>query len=177
MLIDRPLYTDRLMDCLDNNSIKIITGVRRSGKSCIMRLLAERIKNERNVPDENIIYISFDYNGNEELDSSQVYSDICEMMVQGENNYIFLDEVQSINGWRNLLFKLHQLDNCDVCVACSGFTPESIDSPSRLMFRHTVIHVFPLSYNEYKDFTGRTEDIQGYLKHGGFPLIHKNEID
>ena len=177
MLIDRPLYTNRLMDCLDNNAIKIITGVRRSGKSCIMKLLAEKIKNDRNVPDENIIFISFDYNGNEDLDSSQVYSDICEMMVKGENNYIFLDEVQSISGWKNLLFKLHQLSNCDVFVACSGFTPESIDSPSRLMFRHTVVHVFPLSYSEYKDFTGRSDDIIGYLKHGGFPLIYRNDVD
>ena len=177
MLIDRPLYTNRLMDCLDNNAIKIITGVRRSGKSCIMKLLAEKIKNDRNVPDENIIFISFDYNGNEDLDSSQVYSDICEMMVKGENNYIFLDEVQSISGWKNLLFKLHQLSNCDVFVACSGFTPESIDSPSRLMFRHTVVHVFPLSYSEYKDFTGRSDDVIGYLKHGGFPLIYRNDVD
>ena len=177
MLIDRPLYTDRLMDCLDNNSIKIITGVRRSGKSCIMKLLADKIKNEKHVPDENIIYISFDYNGNEDLDSSQVYSDICEMMVKGENNYIFLDEVQSINGWKSLLFKLHQLDNCDVCVACSGFTPESIEYPVRLAFRHMVVHIFPLSYSEYKDFTGRTEDINEYLKLGGFPLVCKNSID
>ena len=177
MLIDRPLYTNRLMDCLDNNSIKVITGVRRSGKSCIMKLLAEKIKTERGVPDDNIIYISFDYNGNEDLDSAQVYSDICEMMVEGENNYVFLDEVQSISGWKNLLFKLHQLDKCDVCVSCSGFTPKSIDTPSRLPFRHTVIHVFPLSYSEYKDFTSRTDDLLGYLRHGGFPLVYRNEIE
>ena len=177
MLIDRPFYTDRLTECIDDRAVKILTGARRSGKSCIMKLLAERIKNEKNIGDENIIFISFDYNGNEDLDSAQVYSDLCEMMVEGETNYIFLDEVQSITGWKNLIFRLHQKDNCRIVLSCSGFTPSSIEKPSRLPFRHTVIHVFPLSYSEYKEFTSRTDDLHGYLRHGGFPSLYSYEMD
>ncbi len=177
MLIDRSFYTDRIMSCIDNGSVKILTGVRRVGKTSLLKLVIEKLQRERGISEDNIIFISFDYNGNEDLSYSQVYSDICEMMVKNEKNYVFLDEVQSISSWKTLLLKLHQTDNCEIFAACSGFNASSIEMPTRLPFAHTIIHVYPLSYSEYKTFTQREEDVYGYLKHGGFPSLYSGNLD
>ena len=93
-MIYRPMYVDRIMAYVDTPFVKILTGVRRCGKSTILRMIIEKLKTERNIPDERIVTCRFDSMEFDDMTSKQMYNYLKEKIVPGEKTYLFLDEVQ-----------------------------------------------------------------------------------
>ena len=87
------------MAYVDTPFVKILTGVRRCGKSTILRMIIEKLKTERNIPDKRIVTCGFDSMEFDDMTSKQMYNYLKEKIVHGEKTYLFLDEVQEITSW------------------------------------------------------------------------------
>ena len=96
-MIDRPLYVDKIMAYVDTPFVKILTGVRRCGKSTILKMIMERLKTERNIPEDRMISCRFDSMEYEDMTAKQIYTLLKErnFLLRGKT-YLFLDEVQEI---------------------------------------------------------------------------------
>ena len=93
-MIDRPLYMEKIMAYVDTPFVKILTGVRRCGKSTILKMIMERLKAERNIPEERIVscrYDSMEYDG---MTAKEMYAQLKVQLVPAGKTYLFLDEVQ-----------------------------------------------------------------------------------
>ena len=96
-MIDRPLYVDKIMAYADTPFVKILTGVRRCGKSTILKMIMERLKTERNIPAERMISCRYDSMEFEDMTAKQMYAQLKERLCPDGKTYLFLDEVQEIN--------------------------------------------------------------------------------
>lgn len=105
-VIYRPMYVDRIMAYVDTPFVKILTGVRRCGKSTILRMIIEKLKTERNIPDERIVTCWFDSMEFDDMTSKQMYNYLKEKIIPGEKTYLFLDEVQEITNWEKVVNSL-----------------------------------------------------------------------
>ena len=97
-MIYRPMYMDKIMAYVDTPFVKILTGVRRCGKSTILKMIMEKLKAERNVPVERIISCRFDSMEYEDMTAKQIYDQLKEQLSPDGKTYLFLDEVQAIKG-------------------------------------------------------------------------------
>ena len=102
-MIDRPLYVDKIMAYVDTPFVKILTGVRRCGKSTILKMIMERLKTERNIPENRIISCRFDSMEYEDMTAKQIYTLLKEKLSPVGKTYLFLDEVQEIKGNETML--------------------------------------------------------------------------
>ncbi|NLB29962.1 MAG: ATP-binding protein [Clostridiales bacterium] len=179
-MINRPLYLDHLLNELHTPSVKILTGMRRSGKSGILQLLRDALAS-RGVAKQNIITLSFEGLENSLItDSSSLYEAVTQRVGAAQGRiYLFLDEPARIRTWaRAALHLLHDLD-IDIYVAGSG---SAIASPSVLAILEECsrfFHVGSLSFSEYLEFRSsyaQLEDDQRefarYTMLGGFPMLH-----
>ena len=98
-MIERPLYVDKIMAYVDTPFVKILTGVRRCGKSTILKMIMERLKTERNIPEDRIISCRFDSMEYEDMTAKQIYTLLKDQLSSTGRTYLFLDEVQEIKGW------------------------------------------------------------------------------
>ena len=97
-MIDRPLYVDKIMAYVDTPFVKILTGVRRCGKSTILKMIMERLKTERNIPEDRIISCRFDSMEYEDMTTKELYLELKSKIIQSKKTYLFLDEIQEIEG-------------------------------------------------------------------------------
>lgn len=98
-MINRPLYTKKIMEYVDTPFIKILTGIRRSGKSTILKLVMQNLK-ERGIDDRLIISYRFDSMEYDGYTAKQMYQELKNRLNPDERTYLFLDEVQEINNWK-----------------------------------------------------------------------------
>ena len=105
-MIYRPLYVDKIMAYTDTPFVKILTGVRRCGKSTIFKMIMEKLNTERGVPSERILSYRFDSMEYEDMTAKQIYNDIKSRLAPDAKTYLFLDEVQEINGWEKIVNSL-----------------------------------------------------------------------
>lgn len=148
-LIDRPLYTNRLMNNVRSNKIKLLTGVRRVGKTSIMSLFQRKLINS-GVESNDIIYINFesaDYSFITE--SVGLYEFLTSRISQTKLTYLILDEVQRITGWQKVVTALKLDFNVDIYISLSR--ESNIDEFGKNVTR---IEVLPLSFREYQQFKG-----------------------
>ena len=109
----RNIYLDRLLSFKDQEPIKIITGIRRCGKSTVMKLMIQYLI-EHDTPSEQIIYMNFESNQFDEFDRKQVYQYVQERIIAGRKMYIFLDEPQTIENWNKTVNSFQVDFNCDI---------------------------------------------------------------
>ena len=105
-MIYRPMYVDKIMAYVDTPFVKILTGVRRCGKSTILKMIMEKLKTERNVPENRIISCRYDSMEYEDMTAKQMYAQLKEQLSNNEKTYLFLDEVQEIKGWEKVVNSL-----------------------------------------------------------------------
>ena len=105
-MINRPLYVDKIMAYTDTPFVKILTGVRRCGKSTILKMIMEKLQKERNVPPERIVSYRFDSMEYDDMTAKQMYIELKGRIIQGGKTYLFLDEVQEISGWEKVINSL-----------------------------------------------------------------------
>ena len=177
-MFDRPAYVNAIMHFVDTPIIKVLTGIRRSGKSTILIMLIEELK-KRSVPSERILSYRFDSMKYDGLTAKALYEMLLAAIVHGQKTYIFLDEIQEITGWEKVVNSLMQEEDVDIYVTGSNSRMMSSEISTYLTGRYVSFEVFPLSFAEYLTFKRQYAEVQSlhlelprYIQYGGFPVIH-----
>lgn len=174
MEIKRDLYLNKLIDRIENQSIKVITGIRRCGKSYLLFHLFYNYLISKGIDKDHIICIALDDEEHEDLlDRKALNAYIKEKIKDGSIYYVFLDEIQFVDGFEKVLNGLNKIDNLDIYVTGSNSKFLSSDILTEFRGRGDEVRVYPLSFSEYfSAFKGSYEEAwQNYLTFGGLPLI------
>lgn len=183
MVIERKEYLKKLIAWKDKNIIKIVTGVRRCGKSMLLKMYQDYLIQE-GVQKEQILAINFEDLDYEELtDYKKLYAYIKEHFIQDKMTYIFLDEIQNVADFPKVLDSLYIKDNVDIYVTGSNAYMLSSEIATMISGRYVQIEMLPLSFREYMESTGDMQDrgikYAEYLQNSSFPytLELKNQPD
>ena len=178
-MIYRPLYVDKIMAYVDTPFVKILTGIRRCGKSTILKMIMEKLSAERGIPEERILSYRFDSMEYEDMTAKQIYDAIKVRLSSGERTYLFLDEVQEIAGWEKVVNSLASDFNVDIYVTGSNSRMMSSEISSYLTGRYIAFRIYTLSFAEYLTFKAAytvvgtpREELANYIRLGGFPATH-----
>ena len=174
MIIERNKYLSRLLDSRLNGLVKIVTGIRRSGKSFLLfNIFKQRLLNE-GVDAGHIIEMQFDDFANKRYRVPEVfYNYVKERIKDGRVYYIILDEVQLLGDFEDVLNGLMHIENVDIYVTGSNARFLSKDIVTEFRGRGLQIHISPLSFAELMTFyNGSKEDaLEHYLRYGGLPQV------
>jgi predicted AAA+ superfamily ATPase len=183
-MVKRELYMKKLRPFMDKPVIKVISGMRRSGKSIILKLLREELL-ERKILDRRIIYLDFESRSIEDLaDAKALYTYVAGIAGKEKKRlYILLDEIQIIPGWEKTVASFRVDFNCDIYITGSNSSLLGGDIAGVLAGRFVEIRVYPLSFGEHLEFTRAAglkaapkEQFLDYLRSGGMPGIHEMGI-
>lgn len=173
MIIERKEYLQRLIDKQGNGMIKVITGLRRSGKSFLLKDIFKKYLLENVTDEKHVIYLALDSKKNEKyLDSSELNEFLLsEIENDDENYYVLLDEIQEVKDFVPVLNGLAYMRNVDVYVTGSNSKMLSSDISTEFRGRGDVIHLFPLTFSEYFEaYDGdKDEAWNDYVLYGGLP--------
>lgn len=178
-MINRPLYVNKIMAYVDTPFVKILTGVRRCGKSTILKMIMEKLKTERNIPEERMISCRFDSMEYEDMTAKQIYTLLKGRLSTKGKTYLFLDEVQEIKGWEKVVNSLVSDFDVDLYITGSNSRMMSSEISTYLTGRYVSFRIFTLSFDEYltfrRQFTVVGEpktELANYVRLGGFPATH-----
>jgi len=193
-LIKRPLYTKKIMSYVDTPFVKILTGVRRCGKSTILKMVMDEL-GQRGITENCILHYNFDSLEYEELKTAKtLFAEIKKHLSDEGKTYLFFDEIQEVESWEKVVNSLMTDYDVDIYVTGSNSRMMSSEISTYLTGRYIQFRVFPLSFTEYlmfrKEYTSGTltfpisfpleidsygnlyEEFARYLRYGGFPAIH-----
>lgn len=172
------MYVNKIMAYTDTPFIKILTGVRRCGKSTILQMIIDKLK-ERGIADEQIVSIRFDSMEYEDMTAKEMFSMIKERLYKNGKTYLFLDELQEIKGWEKVVNSLYSDYETDIYVTGSNSRMMSSEISTYLTGRYVSFRIFTLSFSEYLTFKKEYSELQdnktelsNYLRLGGFPATH-----
>ena len=172
-LIKRTSYTERIAPFINKNIIKVLTGQRRVGKSCILQQIQDHIMQTQ--PESNTICINKEL---EEYSFIRTHDDLSQYvkdhLKEGKANYLFIDEVQDIQGFENTLRSLQAQDACDIFITGSNATMLSSELSTYLSGRYIEFHIHSLTYQEFLEFhkvDASTQSLRNYLTFGGLPYL------
>lgn len=172
-MVLRNEYLEKLRSWKDEQVIKVVTGIRRCGKSTLLKQYQELLKQE-GIQEAQIISINFEELEFEELlGYKKLYAYIKERMQPNQKNYIFLDEIQRVDSFEKVVDSLYVKENTDIYITGSNAYMLSSDLATLLTGRYVEISMLPLSFREYCAITktdGETA-FSEYMKNGGFPYI------
>ena len=173
-IIYREEYMKKLNLYKDKQIIKVITGIRRSGKSTILNEFKKELINN-GVLEKNIISINFEDNDNRELlDFQKLHEYVIEKADKKSMNYVFLDEIQNVNEFQKCVDSLLLRDYLDLYITGSNSYMLSGELATYLTGRYIQIHVLPLSFKEYLSYYGEENEVKKYNEYsmyGGFPYL------
>lgn len=178
-MIYRPMYVDKIMCYVDTPFVKILTGVRRCGKSTILKMIMEKLQTEKNVEASQIASYRFDSMEYEDMTSKQMYTELKGRLIDGKKTYFFLDEVQEITGWEKVVNSLASDYDVDIYVTGSNSRMMSSEISTYLTGRYIAFHIYTLSFAEFLTFKSRYKavsdpkaELTEYIRLGGFPATH-----
>lgn len=172
-MVERKEYLQKLWSWKDEQVIKVVTGIRRCGKSTLLKQYQNKLKLV-GVTEEQIISINFEELENEPLlDYKSLYQYIKERLCEDKMTYIFLDEIQKVTSFEKVVDSLHVKENIDIYITGSNAYMLSGDLATLLTGRYVEISMLPLSFKEYVEITGipKEQAFSEYMKTGGFPYI------
>jgi predicted AAA+ superfamily ATPase len=173
MQIERSAYLDRLIERKDNGSVKVITGIRRCGKSYLLTKLFKQHLLDSGVPESQIVIVALDdIRDKKYLDPDRLYARISEVATQG-HTYAVIDEIQILGEFSSLVNGLMHLDDLDLYITGSNSRFLSTDIMTELRGRGDEVRVHSLSFSEFRPiFEGSTsEALREYLLYGGMPAL------
>ena len=180
--ISRPLYLSRIVPFLDKPLIKVLTGMRRVGKSSLVRLLIHYLLG-KGTPESRIIYINKESMEWDFIrDDAELYRYVTGRIHDSPGKpYLFIDEVQEIANWERVVNSLLADDRADITITGSNAGLLSSELATLIAGRYVEVPVFPLSYREFLDFRGAAgndspAEFRRYLRYGGLPGIHTLEL-
>lgn len=178
-MIERPLYLDKIMPFVDTPFVKILIGVRRCGKSTILKMIIKKIKEEKNVDDEQILNYRFDSMEYEDMTTKELYLELKSKILQSKKTYLFLDEIQEIEGWEKVVNTLASDFDVDIYITGSNSRMMSSEISTYLTGRYITFHIYTLSFEEYLMFKKSymtlkdlKQEFSQYVRLGGFPVTH-----
>lgn len=178
-MIYRPMYVEKIMAYTDTPFVKILTGVRRCGKSTILKMIMEKLKTERNIPSDRIISYRFDSMEYEDMTAKQMYTELKDKLSKKGKTYLFLDEMQEIEGWERVVNTLASDFDTDIYVTGSNSRMMSSEISTYLTGRYIAFRIYTLSFEEYLDFKSKyaqvadpKAELADYIRLGGFPAAH-----
>lgn len=173
-IIYREEYMNKIRTYKDKQIIKVITGIRRSGKSTILNEFKKELI-DSGVLEKNIISINFEDNDNRELlDFQKLHDYIIEKADKKFMNYVFLDEIQNVKEFQKCIDSLLLRDYLDIYITGSNSYMLSGELATYLTGRYIQIHVLPLSFKEYLSYYGEENELKKYNEYsmyGGFPYL------
>ncbi len=177
-MIDRPLYVDKIMAYTDTPFVKILTGIRRCGKSTILKMIMERLR-DCGIPENRIVSYRFDSMEYEDMTAKQMYTELKGKLCQNGRTYFFLYEVQEIQGWEKVVNSLQSDFDVDLYVTGSNSRMMSSEISTYLTGRYVAFRIYTLSFREYLTFKGQyttvgepRQELANYIRLGGFPATH-----
>jgi len=202
-MIYRPTYINKILAYVDTPFVKILSGVRRCGKSTILKMVAEKLR-ERGIANERIMTYNLDSLQYEGMTAKMLYDEIKEKLPSGKKTYLFLDEIQEVKDWEKAVNSFMAGFDVDLYVTGSNSRMLSSEISTYLTGRYISFHIFPLSFSEYIEFRKQyaaplytsdgqrlydssgialyaqplktiKEEFARYLRFGGFPAIHLRE--
>ena len=182
-MYERNLYLNRIKPFIDKPVIKIITGMRRVGKSCFLKLIINHLE-KNNTAKHQIVYIN---NESLEYDFIRNHRDLYEYTKKefntaSEKKYLFIDEIQEIETWERAINSIFSEGKVDIFITGSNARLLSSELATLLSGRFVEFQIFSLGFQEYIEFreektAGYEKLFQEYLKFGGFPAIHYFNLD
>jgi len=180
-VIKRNQYLNQIQDFIDKPIIKVITGIRRSGKSVILKMLKEELL-LRQISTDQIIYLNFDSFEFSDIDrADKLYQYVKERVKENKRYYILLDEIQEVNSWEKAVNSFMVDFDSDIYITGSNSRLLSSELATYLAGRFVEINLYTLSFSEYLIFkttrTGNSEintrlEFNTFLRMGGFPVLH-----
>jgi predicted AAA+ superfamily ATPase len=182
-MVLRPAYLERIKAYTDTPLVKILSGVRRSGKSTILKMVADSLR-ERGIAEDRIVVYSFDSLEHEEIKTAKcLYDDIKRRLSKNGKTYLLLDEIQEVSGWEKAVNSFMADFDADIYVTGSNSRMMSSEISTYLTGRYVQFRIFPLSFSEYLTFRkayGTVGDPHAefarYLRFGGFPATHLKDF-
>lgn len=181
-MIYREKYMERIIPFFDTPFVKILTGVRRCGKSTILLMIQEELK-KCGVDAGQILSYKFDSLQYEEIDTAtKLYKEIKQHVCHGKRTYLFLDEVQEVKNWEKAVNSFMTDFDVDIYVTGSNSRMMSSEISTYLTGRYVSFRIFPLSFEEYLSFRREYTSLEDtykefrrYLRMGGFPALQLKE--
>ena len=173
MEIKRDYYLKELIDRIDNQLIKIITGIRRCGKSYLLNTIFKNYLIEQGIDEEHIIQLSLDENKNKKYLDPDLLDEYIRSLIKDKNKYyLLLDEVQEVKNFESVLIGFMHISNVEIYVTGSNSKFLSSDIVTEFRGRGDEIRVYPLSFSEfYSVYEGSEEKaLSEYYIYGGLPL-------
>ena len=174
MYINRQKHLDKLISQKDKDIVKVITGIRRCGKSVLLFDIYYDYLLSVGIKKENVIKINLETKKNEVLrNADTLYNTIVEQIVNDDRYYIFIDEIQMVDGFEDVVNGLRVDYNCDVYITGSNSKLLSKDINTKMRGRSIEIKVYPLSFAEFYDYYGgnKRQCFNNYLMYGGLPYL------
>jgi len=177
-MLTRPLYMDKIKPYIDTPFVKILTGIRRSGKSTILKMLMAEL-GKMGVPEENIVSCRFDSMEYADMTAKEMYLELKGRLAKTGKTYLFLDEMQEIEGWERVVNSLLADFEVDLYVTGSNSRMMSSEISTYLTGRYVSFRVYTLSFGEFLAFRREFQDLRDirtefadYVRLGGFPATH-----
>lgn len=173
-MIKREMYLSRIRGFYDSTLVKILVGIRRCGKSVILKQIMQELK-EKGILENHILYINFEFIEYEELcDYKKLNAYVKEHIIDEQLHYIFFDEIQNVEMFEKVINSLRaSLDNVSIFMTGSNSKLLSEELSTVLSGRYVSFQIYPLNYREYVELTGRDsgkeESLWDYVKWGGLP--------
>lgn len=181
-IINRPSYIDAIKPFMNKPIVKILAGIRRSGKSTIFEMLKTELIRQGIQTDHIICKRYTEMDIPENITAKQMYDEIIGDIGEKEHCYLLLDEIQEIDGWERAVNSLLEENKADIYVTGSNSKLMSSEISTYLTGRFVSIPVYPLSFREYLDFKadkGRSdrELLEEYIRFGGFPIVALDDYE
>lgn len=172
-MIKREAYLNKILKFKDDGFVKILTGVRRSGKTFILMMIKEEML-KMGINDDRFIYINYEDNQNKLLTDGEILHAYIENALKDKDQYyLFIDEIQEINEWAKVINSLRSSFNVDIYVTGSNSRVFIGENLTYLAGRYVNIDVYPLSFKEFLYFTKQKATVDAYNKflESSFPLL------
>lgn len=173
-MLKREIYLSRIRGFYDSDLVKILVGIRRCGKSVILKQIIEELK-EKGVNEAHIIYVNFEYIENENLqDYKELNKYIKEKVIDNKKYYVFLDEIQKVDKFEEVVNSIRaSIDNISIFITGSNSKLLSNELSTVLSGRYVSFNIYPLSYKEFIELTGKDgkkeDTFWDFVKWGGLP--------
>lgn len=175
-MVKRDIYMNKISKLIDNELIKVITGVRRCGKSYIIKLIINELIN-RGINQNNIISINFDNPNYNKVENTRELDLLVKDLVKDINGkiYFFFDEIQNVDEWEKSITGYKLIYDCDIFITGSNSKLLSGELATHLTGRYIEIKMKPFSFNEYIEYKQenniKSASFEEYLKYGGMPIV------
>ena len=173
------MYVDKIMAYADTPFVKILTGVRRCGKSTILKLIMQELETKRNVLPERIVSYRFDSMEYEDMTAKQMFIELKQRISKDGRTYFFLDEMQEIKGWEKVVNSLASDYDVDIYITGSNSRMMSSEIATYLTGRYVSFRIYTLSFTEYLLFKSSYAEVDepkkelvNFVRLGGFPATH-----